>query len=119
MKKDKTRNITDCLVIVSGLVIAGIITKEPLYFYIAAGLGFVTALVSAFAYYISFIWQGIGKIAGFFVSKIVLTIIFYIILFPFSLLHKLFAKNKSISEKKSETYWIKKEKTETDFTKLW
>lgn len=119
MEKDKKKYITDCLIIVSGLVIAGIITKQSVYLYVAAGLGFATAFIPPFAYYISFIWQGIGEIMGFFVSKIILAIIFYFILFPFSLLHKLFAKNKSISEKKSETYWIRKEKTETDFTKLW
>jgi hypothetical protein len=119
MIKDKKRNITDCLVIIAGLVIIGIITKEFVYFYISAGLGVIIAIIPPMAYYISFLWQGIGKVMGFIVSKIILTIIFYIILFPFSLLHKLFAKNKSISQKKLETYWIKKEKTEIDFTKLW
>lgn len=119
MIKDKKRHIADCLIIVSGLIIAGIITEEFIYLYIASILGISSALIPVFAYGISFLWQGIGKVLGFVISKILLSIIFYFVLFPFSLLHKLFAKNKSISNKKSETYWIKKEQTVTDFTKLW
>lgn len=119
MIKDKKRHITDCLVIVSALVIAGIITEEFIYLYFAVGLGILSSLIPFCAFCISYVWQGIGKVLGFFVSKIILSVIFYCILFPFSLLYKLFAKNKSISNEKSETYWIKKDNKLTDFAKLW
>lgn len=117
--KDRKRNLTDCLVITAGLVIAGLITKEAVFYYVAAGLGLISGLIPQIAYYISFLWQGIGIIMGFVVSKIVLTIIFYFFLFPFSLLQKLFSKNKAISNRKSESYWNIKPEHQTDFTKLW
>ncbi|MDD2634970.1 MAG: hypothetical protein PHW82_05670 [Bacteroidales bacterium] len=119
MIKDKKRHITDCLIIVSALTIAGIITEDFIYLYIASIVGISSALIPFIAYGISFLWQSIGKILGFITSRIILSIIFYLILFPFSLLHKLFANNKSISNKKSETYWIKKDNTVTDFSKPW
>ena len=74
----------------------GIITEEFIYLYIASLVGISSALIPPFAYVISFLWQGIGKVLGFVTSKLLLSIIFYCLLFPFSLLHKLFAKNKSI-----------------------
>jgi hypothetical protein len=119
LRKDKYRNIADCLVITAGLVVIGLITEIEILFYIAATLGVLTALISPLAKAISFIWNWIGIILGFFVSKIVLAIVFYIILFPFSILHKLFSKNKSISNRKKESYWVIKEKRELDFNKLW
>jgi hypothetical protein len=119
MQNNKKRHISDCLVICSGLIIAGIITEQTYFFYISASLGIVCALVNPIAFAVSFLWEWIGKILGFVVSKIILSIIFYCILFPFSIFFKLFAKNKSISNKKSTTYWIKKEKENIDFTKLW
>ncbi len=119
MIKDKKRNTADCLVIISALIIAGIISENYVYFYIAASLGIAISIIKPLDYYISFLWQGIGKIMGFFVSKIVLSLIFYTFLFPFSLLHKLFAKKKSISALRLDSYWIEKEKIKFDFTKLW
>ncbi|HOZ31124.1 MAG TPA: hypothetical protein PLL66_09420 [Bacteroidales bacterium] len=117
--KDRKRNLADCLVITAGLIIVGIITKESVFYYVAASLGLILGLIPQLAYFISFVWQGIGIIMGFIVSKIVLTIIFYFFLFPFSLLQKLFSKNKAISSRKSESYWIIKPEHQTDFTKLW
>jgi hypothetical protein len=117
--KDKKRNLADCLVITSGLIIVGIITKEDVFFYSAIGLGLISSLISPIAYYISALWQSIAIALGFVVSKITLTIIFYIFLFPFSLLQKLFSKNLSITNKKSDSYWIMKQNDQNDFTKLW
>lgn len=117
--KDRKRNLADCLVITAGLVIAGIITKEAVFYYVASGLGLISGLIPQIAYYISFLWQGIGIIMGFVFSKIILTVIFYFFLFPFSLLHKLFSKDKAISNKNSESYWIIKQSGQTDFNKLW
>lgn len=119
MIKEPKRNITDCLVITAGFVIIGIITDGTIYLYLATIVALVAALIPQFAFYISFLWQGIGKILGFFVSKIVLAIVFYCFLLPFSILHKLFSHKKSISNKNSNSYWIKKEKGEFSFTKLW
>ena len=105
--------------ITAGLVVIGLISKVELLYYIAASFGIVTALIPPLAGAVSFIWNWIGKILGFFVSKIVLTLVFYIFLFPFSILHKLFSRNKSISNRKKESYWVNKEKREIDFNKLW
>lgn len=119
MKTEKFRQIADCLVITTGFIIIGLITKEFVWFYIAAVFGLSTAIIPPLASSFSFLWNWIGKILGFFVSKIILALVFYIFLFPFSILYKLFSQNKSISNRKKETYWVIKEKREIDFNKLW
>lgn len=117
--KSYKRNLADCLIIVAALVILGIIFKNIKFYYIAVSLALICGLFHKTAFYISFLWQSIGLVIGFFVSKILLTVIFYFILFPFSLLQKLFSKNPSISKKTLETYWKTRTNTSIDFEKLW
>ncbi len=120
MIKDKKRHKADCLVIAAGLIVVAIITKENAYLYVAISLSILSSLSDFIAKYISFAWQGIGMVLGFFISKILLTIIFYLFLFPISLLQKLFSRKRSISNKKEDTYWIiKEEEKEICFTKPW
>lgn len=119
MINDKKRHIADCLVITAALIIIGILKELEILLYIAAGLAIASALIPFIAKAISYAWQGIGKALGFIVSKIVLGSVFYFILFPISLLQKLFSKNNSIMRNKSKSYWINIEKKEIDFNKPW
>ncbi len=118
IKKHK-RNLSDCLIIVAALIIAGIITKNIWFFYSASALAIICGLIHKIAYFVSALWQILGQILGFIVSKIILTILFYFIVFPISLLQKLFSKNLPISNKKEQSYWKAKNNDEIDFTKPW
>ncbi len=119
MIKDRKRHITDCLVITGGLVIIGFLKEIQILYYVAAGIAIISALIPFIAKIISYLWQGLGKALGFVVSKILLSAIFYLFLFPISLLQKLFSRKRSIIRKHNHTYWIKKEKKEIDFSKPW
>lgn len=119
MIKEKKRHVTDCLVICAGLIIVGILKDIDLLFYVAACLALTCAIIPFIAKIVSYVWQGLGKVLGFFVSKIILGTVFYFFLFPISLLQKLFTKNRSISNKKKSSYWITKEETNMNFNKLW
>lgn len=119
MIKDKKRHIADCIVITAALITMNIITEHDVYLYIAVGISVLAAFLPIFAKLVSYSWQFIGIALGFVVSKVVLSIVFYLILFPISLLQKLFASKSSISNKNQKTYWIDKEKKTVDFNKPW
>ena len=53
------------------------------------------------------IWMGLAIVLGFFMSRLILTILFYLILTPISFLAKLFGKKfmNLNYDKKSDTYW--------------
>jgi glucose-6-phosphate-specific signal transduction histidine kinase len=119
MIKDKKRHITDCLVISAAIVIMGILKDINLLYYIAVGFALTCALIPFIAKIISYGWQGIGIILGFFVSKIVLGMVFYFFLFPISILQKLLSRKISISKKRSISYWITKDKTNINFSNPW
>lgn len=113
------RKITDCLVIVTGLIILYFIFEEFILLYIASGIGVLSFLSKKIAGFISYIWNTIALIIGFFVSRILLGIIYFLMLFPLSIGYRLFSKNKSLSNKKSNSYWIIKDNSKFSFKKLW
>ncbi len=118
MEKIK-RQFTDVLVIVAAILLAGIITGIETFFYIALGLLVLVALVNKIAEYISFLWQSLAKILGFFVSKIILGLVFIAFLIPVSIFYKLFSKNRPISNQQKSSYWITKGDGKIDFNKAW
>lgn len=65
---------------------------------------------------IHLLWMGLALFLGYFMSRILLTLLFFVIITPIGLVMRLFGKD-IIDEKiqqERETYWIKREKAETD-----
>ena len=66
------------------------------------------------------IWMSLAIVLGFFMSRVILTILFYLVLTPIGLLAKLFGKKfmKLEYDESVDTYWEKrqiKEKNKLDF----
>jgi multisubunit Na+/H+ antiporter MnhG subunit len=66
------------------------------------------------------VWMGLAIVLGFIMSRIILTILFYLVLTPIALLAKLLGKKfmELKYDKTSETYWEKrkiKEKNKLDY----
>ena len=56
------------------------------------------------------VWMGLAIVLGFIMSRVILTIFFYIILTPISLLAKIFRKKFMVLkyDKSAKTYWEKR-----------
>jgi hypothetical protein len=68
------------------------------------------------------IWMGIAFVLGWFVSRILISIIFYLVLTPISLLGRLFRKKWMDIDytKKSDSYWIARDEHKTiDYEKMY
>jgi hypothetical protein len=68
------------------------------------------------------IWMGIAFFLGWFVSRMLISIIFYLALTPISLLGRLFRKKWMDIDftKKSDSYWIKRDEDKTvDYEKMY
>ena len=78
------------------------------YFGIIGGILFLAGiLIPQVLKPLNKIWMGLAIILGFFMSRLILTILFYLILTPISFLAKLFGKKfmNLNYDKKSDTYW--------------
>lgn len=117
--KNLSKHFQDLLVIIATLIIVALWLDKEFLLLLASGFAFLVAIFPVLVKYISYFWHGIAKILGFFVSKLILAIIFYFFLIPISVFYKIFSKNRSIHLKKQNTYWIDKNNKNFDFTKLW
>ena len=69
-------------------------------------IGLITLFSSKFTSFIHRTWMGFAKILSFIVPNIILTLVFYLFLFPLSLMSKLFRGNNILRLKKnSNSFW--------------
>ncbi len=61
-------------------------------------------------------WMGLAVVLGFFMSRIILSLLFYLVVTPIGLTMRLFGKDilKERWEKKAVSYWIKRDKKPFD-----
>lgn len=68
-------------------------TSDNILLYVSIGFIFVGLFVKSLANIISVLWLKLSEAIGFFMSKILLGLVFYLCLLPFSLLYRLMNKD--------------------------
>lgn len=74
-------------------LIIGLVTKDMLFFKLTIPIILITMLIPALLHPAAILWFTLSNFLGFFVSKIVLTIIFIILIVPFGLFRRLLGKD--------------------------
>lgn len=74
-------------------LIIGLVTKDVLFFKLTIPIILITMLIPALLHPAAILWFTLSNFLGFFVSKIVLTIIFVILIVPFGLFRRLLGKD--------------------------
>ena len=75
------------------LLLIGFFTKSDIYFIIAIPFLIINMIFPLFYYYFAFIWLGFSTILGTIVSKIILSIVYIILVFPLGFFRRLFGKD--------------------------
>lgn len=67
------------------------------------------------------IWMALAFLMGWLVSRILLSVIFFLLLAPIGLMAKVFGKQfLAIKiDSRQDSYWLKKEKSETNYKKMY
>jgi hypothetical protein len=120
---DKLKSI---LVIVIGfLTLSLIFRKKPeasqVLFWIAFGVGFLSLLIPVTKDWILYVWDKIALVLGWINTRILLAVVFYVFLFPVSLLNRMFNKNMlQLSRAKGSVYISRNHKyTREDLENTW
>jgi hypothetical protein len=85
--------------------------SSAIYFAVIGGLLFITGIIfPQILRPLNKIWMGLAIVLGFFMSRLILTILFYIVLTPISFIAKLVGKRFMILkyDKSVKTYWEKR-----------
>lgn len=90
------------LVIVTGLVILFFIFKGKGFLIAAASVGVLSLMIPIIGDGILWVWFKLAEVLGWINSRILLSLIFFVFLFPMAFLVRLFKKNFFNLEKTSE-----------------
>ena len=74
-------------------LIIGLLTKNILFFKLTIPIILLTMLLPKLLYPVAIIWFTLSNLLGFFISKIILSIIFIILIVPVGLFRRLFGKD--------------------------
>lgn len=112
------------LVIVTGLVVFSFIFKNAAtYLLYAAGIvGLVSIFIPVVGDFIVKIWFKIAEGLGWFNSRVILTVLFYVFLWPIATLYRLSAKNPmNVKRPDSNTVYAERNHTYTpkDLEQIW
>jgi len=103
MKKEKA--VESLLVITTGFLLLYCIYKKDWMLFVALGSGITGIFIKPLALLIAKGWIKLGELLGFIVSKVVLTVIFYLLFVPISLLHNLFNKDMLSLKRQNRSLW--------------
>ena len=90
------------LAIVLGLLVIWIFTNAKALVIISAVLAFIGLMIPMVSGWITWLWLKISHVMGWVMSKVIMSIVFYLVLFPISLLARLSNKDQLKLKKSNE-----------------
>ena len=128
--QQRSKDLESILAIMTGLiVIAVIISDDPIEFsstkmdfiYIAGFTGLLAIASKNFSKYLSKGWMKLAEGMGYVMSKILLSIVFFILLSPIAFIYRLFTKNNMKKNQTADTVFDERNYTFTkeDFDNPW
>jgi hypothetical protein len=119
MKSDTSKSTI--LVISMGFLVLHLIFFWQWAAIVAFMVGVVGIVSTFLSKKIEWGWMKLSKFMGYIISNILLSIVFFLFLFPISLLSKMFIKDPLMLSKEYSTYFIdiNKEMDKRSFEKIW
>lgn len=109
MKKDSAKSTM--LVISIGFLAIHLLFSLSWAVYVALGVGLAGIASNALSEKVEWAWMKLSRVLSYIVPSILLAAIFYLILFPLSLLSKLFTKDPLMLSNKHNSYFVSINKT--------
>lgn len=104
MKSEATKSTI--LVISTGLLVLHILFSWQWAVYASLGIGIIGVLSSYLSEKIHLFWIKLSEILGLIVPRIILSLLFFIVLLPISILFRIFNKDPLMLSKKYDSYFI-------------
>lgn len=119
MKKDKI--LEALLVINAAMVLLYLIYKQDWFLYLALLLGIISILSLSLSKLIARGWYKLGEWMGWFVSKVILLLLYYLLLVPVALMNRIFQPDKLRLKANKQSFWVERNHgyTPDDFKNSW
>ena len=119
MNKDTSK--ATILVISMGLLVLHLTFSWKWAVYLSLAIGLVGIVSPSLSGKIEWGWMKLANMLGYITSKILLSIVFFLFLFPMSIISKLFTKDLLMLSREYGSYFVdvNKEIDKESFEKLW
>ena len=110
MKDSKAKSLETLLVLTGALIIVYWFLPKKIFLLIALifiGIGVVSPFLSA---KISWVWLKFAELLGSVMSKIILSIVYFVVLVPIALLHRVIKKNPLNLKRQEGSYYTERNK---------
>jgi len=122
MDKKGQDSIKTVLIITVGFGLIYFFTELKWALYIALIIGVLGALSTKLSNLINLVWWKIAAVLSLIIPNVLLSLVFFLFLFPISLLYKIFGKNDTLQLKKNIQSLWQENNNKIDkafFEKLW
>ena len=92
-KITENQNKDTGLALILLFLIIGLLTNNLLFFKLTIPIILITMLIPSVLYPIAIVWFTLSNFLGFFISKIILSVIFILLVIPLGLIRRLFGKD--------------------------
>ena len=118
---DRIKTLETGLVLTTGFLLIYLLTKNDLFLYLAFAFGITGIFIQPLAKLIAKIWFKLADFLNLFVSKIILGTLYFVVLFPTSLLYKISNKDKLRLKRQKSSLWIVRDHTYSsgDLENIW
>lgn len=110
MKTNKEKSLETLLVLVGALIVVYWIYPKKIYLLIAMAFILIGIVSPFLSEKISWVWMKFAELLGGVMSKILLSLIYYVILVPIALVYRLTQKNHLFLKRKEGSYYIDRNK---------
>lgn len=102
---NRAKELETCIVIMTGLLVFWLIYKVKILITLAVVIGLIGAFIPSIARWIHWAWYKLADALGFVMSKVLLSVVFFIFLFPIAVVARMFNKDHLQLKRKPDTYW--------------
>ncbi len=119
---NREKNLETCLVIMTGLVALWFVYNIQGFLIAAIVIGIIGAFFNSIAHWINWLWYKLAELLGAVSSRVLLSIVFFLFLFPIALIYRLFNKDTlQLKKKENGSYWTSRSKVyeKKDLADMW
>jgi len=102
-KQNEAEKLKTILVIVTGFLVLYFLSKKEWLFIVAISVALITLIIPSSQKLILWIWDKIAHVLGWINTRILLTLVFYLFLYPVSLIARIKLKNLLQLKKQGNT----------------
>jgi hypothetical protein len=118
---EKKKILETSLVLTTGFLIIYLLGSKEIFLYLALAFGLTGIFIKPLAKLITFLWFKLADALNFVMSRLILAIVFFAILYPISIMQSFFSRDKMYLRKSVKSTWVERNYSykKADLENIW